>query len=734
MTQPVSCEFCRAVALCMLDLGLVAVFFTVSESTPYDIEVAVDPEMLGKVFEELVTGRHETGSYYTPRVVVSFMCREALKGHLGDALDGISPDAIAKLVDEHDVSGINLKHAAAAVQALDGITVVDPACGSGAYLLGMLHELIELKQELFSQRLQRDPDQLYQMKLDVIERNIYGVDIDEFATNIAMLRLWLSLSIEFEGKTPKPLPNLDFKILCGDSLTAPNPANAPTLFRNAVHEAVSELARLKGEYMSQSGASKAATKRKVLNAEDELDRTLATVGGAAPTGSADWRIDFAEVFEHGGFDVVLANPPYVRADARYRHLRHDEGLRRKSVDEWRNYRARLVKSRAFSTLYDKWDLFIPFIERAVQLLRPKGHFAFIVSDAYNASVYSTKSHQLLLARTKVSRLDFCSDIPLFDANVRNIIMNVQLADPAEHIPTRIRRFGDTPSDFEANQEQLMSGTQVALGRELFRLIGSAQRRATGAGWDTLGEICYISKGMVVHSNERGHRGEFKLKDVVSSRRDTLHPKTFVCGEDLDRWTLRRVRFLEWDTPRAPAHFSRPTFPELQVAHPKLLARRICHNRIEVVLDKDGIYYDQTVIAMLRWKDLSGIRNRSIQKTAAYSSEKASVGALPREFSEELSAKYEPAYLLAVMLSPYASEFLASVRNGDTDVLPDDWRQLPIPPASKDEVREVVVAVDELLSLFDTGRSNVTELEVRESRLGSLIDQLAEKYQGKAVAS
>ena len=89
--------------------------FTVMESTPFDIEVAVDPEMLGKVFEELVTGRHDSGSYYTPRLVVSFMCREALKGFLQGRVPDLSPEAIAKFVDEHDASAISSVAAARGV-------------------------------------------------------------------------------------------------------------------------------------------------------------------------------------------------------------------------------------------------------------------------------------------------------------------------------------------------------------------------------------------------------------------------------------------------------------------------------------------------------------------------------------------------------------------------------------------------------------------------------------------
>lgn len=190
--------------------------FTVTESTPLDVEVAVDPEMLGKVFEELVTGRHETGSYYTPKPIVSFMCREALKAYLATACgDDERGDALESFVEVHDSSG--LAKPEAILDALRRVRVCDPACGSGAYLLGMLHELLDLRACLFAAR-RLDPLSVYDRKLDIIHHNLYGVDNDPFAVNIARLRLWLSLAVEFEGETPPPLPNLDFKIEVGDSL------------------------------------------------------------------------------------------------------------------------------------------------------------------------------------------------------------------------------------------------------------------------------------------------------------------------------------------------------------------------------------------------------------------------------------------------------------------------------------------------------------------------------------
>jgi len=170
-----------------------------------------------KVFEELVTGRHETGSYYTPKPVVSFMCREALKGYLQTKLPGEALAAVEQFVDEHDPQGLH--NPEAVLDALRRVKVCDPACGSGAYLLGMLHKLLDLRTCLFATR-QLDSISVYERKLEIIQNNVYGVDIDPFATNIARLRLWLSLVVDFEGAKPLPLPNLDFKIEAGDSLNA----------------------------------------------------------------------------------------------------------------------------------------------------------------------------------------------------------------------------------------------------------------------------------------------------------------------------------------------------------------------------------------------------------------------------------------------------------------------------------------------------------------------------------
>ena len=207
--------------------------FTVMEATPLDTEVAVDPEMLGKLFEETVNERHSNGAYYTPRPVVAFMCREAIKGYLsGKDIAGLDDGKIADLVDNRNPDAINPMQAPAIYEAVKSMKAVDPACGSGAFLLGMLQEILALNNSLF--RAVHTDESLYDQKLRVITDNVYGVDKDAQAVSTAMLRLWLSLAVDYNGDgPPKPLPNLDMKLVAGDAIAGPDPKGIQADFTQA---------------------------------------------------------------------------------------------------------------------------------------------------------------------------------------------------------------------------------------------------------------------------------------------------------------------------------------------------------------------------------------------------------------------------------------------------------------------------------------------------------------------
>ena len=379
--------------------------FTITESTPFDQEVGVDPEMLGKVFEELVTGRHESGSYYTPRGIVSFMGREALKGYLEQ---NEKAEAIAQFVDEGDAAGLGNPEQVLA--ALREVRICDPACGSGAYLLGMMQELLRLREALFIAKA-RDHDSIFRRKLEIIENNLYGVDKDLFAVNITMLRLWLSLIIEFEGETPPPLPNLNYKIGCGDSLAAPLVGAGQLVMHDA---ALREFVNKKGEFLRAFG-----TRKKALQAEIEslrADIRAWTHSGQSVAGF-DWVVEFAEVFvprespttvfgtlnlgvqlptnaAAGGFDIVLANPPYVRHElitAQKPHLK-----------------------TIFGTNYSGTaDLYVFFYLRAHQLLASNGMLAFISPNKWFRAAYGAKLRKHLATHSSVRSITDFGDLPVF---------------------------------------------------------------------------------------------------------------------------------------------------------------------------------------------------------------------------------------------------------------------------------------------------------------------------------
>ncbi|MCX6030997.1 MAG: Eco57I restriction-modification methylase domain-containing protein [Chloroflexi bacterium] len=680
--------------------------FTVTESTPLDVEVAVDPEMLGSVFEELVTGRHETGSYYTHKPVVAFMCREALKGYLRAVLPTETAAAIEKFVDEHDPAG--LRNPEAVLEALRAVKVVDLACGSGAYLLGMLHELLDLRACLFATR-HIDPLSVYGRKLEIIQNNLYGVDIDSFAVNIARLRLWLSLAVDFEGDSPPPLPNLDFKIEVGDSLTAPDPSGGlqPDLFRQ---QQIEEFLRSKADYLMAHGSEKLALRDRIAAQRAQIAAWARPAAPAPPPiaglpasraageglGRAgfDWAVEFAEVFAAGGFHIVVANPPYVRADAPFRHIANEE-RRQAEIQKWQAYRAALKASGIYKTLHEKWDLYIPFLERGHQLLRRDGQMAFIIPDAYNAAKYAVKSHEFFLTQSRIERLDFCSEIPLFKAGVNNTILHFAKTAPDDaRMPRRFRRWGERAEDFEDNVQALSIAPQKEFGSALFRLDGR-KPGVSDVSSVPLEMICYISVGMVINADERRYRGSFTTDELISEVGDSQHPKAFVQGRDVDKWSAIRVRYLEWGTERAPSMFRRLTFPEIYESPEKLIAVKVSHTP-EVAYDNQQLHHTDGLYSFVPWYYLQGVVNRSIEKTTKYRWQDPTGD---REDREKLSAQFRPKYLVAVMNSAYVRDWLAHRRRHKIQLYPDDWKQLPIAPISLAEQQEFVRLVDAILAEF-----------------------------------
>ena len=186
--------------------------FTIDENDPNDAEVGVDPEMLGKIFENLLEDNKDKGAFYTPKEIVRYMCQESLIAYL-ETNTSVAKDKIRKFVlsPEDGVADIPDNKKPKLLTTLEEVKICDPAIGSGAFPMGLLNELLHCREVLSGERYDRA-----EIKKSIIQNNIYGVDIEKGAVDIARLRFWLSIVVDEE--TPSPLPNLDYKIMQGNSL------------------------------------------------------------------------------------------------------------------------------------------------------------------------------------------------------------------------------------------------------------------------------------------------------------------------------------------------------------------------------------------------------------------------------------------------------------------------------------------------------------------------------------
>jgi adenine-specific DNA-methyltransferase len=356
--------------------------FTIDENDPNDHEVGIDPEMLGHIFENLLEDNKDKGAFYTPKPIVQYMCQESLIQYLKTHLDNETNDIenfirIFDKGDEQDPSNYILKNAKLIEELLDNVKICDPAIGSGAFPMGLLQIIFRAKMSL---DWTLDPAEV---KREIIQNSIYGVDIEKGAVDIARLRFWLSLIVD--EKVPQPLPNLDYKIMQGNSLlesfegvdlsqigqgediTSLEPEadlfgnikeeqlsvtqtksglkqeiqnlidayfslmgieekqKVKAKINNKIHEHIDfnlELQELQTQqFINQAGNPQYFTskaKKKVDNWQNELDRlkskrqNLHILQNEEEKPYFLWHLFFADVFEKGGFDIMIANPPYLK--------------------------------------------------------------------------------------------------------------------------------------------------------------------------------------------------------------------------------------------------------------------------------------------------------------------------------------------------------------------------------------------------------------------------------------
>jgi hypothetical protein len=584
-------------------------------------EVAIDPEMLGRVFEGLMAPpkRSETGTFFTPAAVVSRLVADALVAHLaGD----VSAEACRALADGR-ADRLSSAQRQAVRRRLANIRVLDPACGSGAFLLGALVRIARMRHALEGGALAR-------VRRDVVGASLHGVDVQADAALLCALRLWLALAVE-EPMGPdevEPLPNLDRRIRQGDALLDPLDLAGPGAPPDpAVRRRLRELRPLAGRYLDAepaaretlrdtlaeheralacawidalrhrlvrserelraaaaerdlfgeptSAARSADTRsREIARRRAELDRLAEDLedGGAVPFFS--FPIHFSEATSRG-FDIVVSNPPWVRAH------------------RWPPALARIIRSRYAVCRSPGWkagaklagapaaaaaqiDLALLFLERSLSLLAPGGTLAFLLPAKTLRSLFGGSARRMLLSDTRIHAIDDHGldqrSVFQADAFAASIIARKEAALPADAVRIRLIRRNVDPLEFAVPQEDLslvpgdIESPWLLVPPEVGKVLRFMQRRGTPIGRipgmrvrrgaftganhillirearPRLGDLAEIrAEGFSRSDEPSSDRGFREYQAIVESR----YVRPAVRGADIEAWRFCSPRSVVW---------------------------------------------------------------------------------------------------------------------------------------------------------------------------------------------
>jgi len=553
--------------------GILDVFdrynFTVREDEPLEKEVAIDPELLGKAYEKfnairpdnfdeftnaLKSGRKgeenkfnkKFGVYYTPREIVHYMCKQSLINYLATRAQEAKLDIpiskqdiedlieVGEMITEHEATALikeqNIqngiqksteysallsddirKNAKLIDDWLAEITVCDPAVGSGAFPVGMMNEIVRARNVL-SVFLRDEKRNDYEFKRRCIEHSLYGVDIDPGAVEIAKLRLWLSLVVDEEDiKNIKPLPNLDYKIVCGNSLLGVE----KDLFN---HQLFNELEKLKPLFFKETNPTKKHEYKK------QIDDIISQITKGHT--EFDFEVYFSEVFHNkGGFDVVIANPPYIS---------HDKITLGKTFlkEQYRSY-------EPFA------DIYCYFIEKGIGLQNKKGILAFITSNSYLRAEYGLPLRALLRKENELLDIINLEDAQIFEDAIVNVAILISTKNRVSRecivfnqpFTEAIAKFADfitaraflyTQEIFDSKSWSLIEPVKVHVqnkiekGKKTLEQLGAKIRLGLATG---------NNNAFVIDENKRK---EFIKKD----RRNSKIIKPILRGRDIFRYSYK----------------------------------------------------------------------------------------------------------------------------------------------------------------------------------------------------
>jgi hypothetical protein len=411
--------------------------FTVEEHAPEDVQIALDPELLGNVFENLLgafnsetkeTARKQSGSFYTPREIVDYMVSESLIAYLQNASPNVNGEDIRYLLEKAELPesfANDEKLCSSTSSKLKAVKIIDPACGSGAFPMGILKKMVAVLEKLDI----KDKETAYDQKLHLIEECIYGVDIQTIAAQISKLRFFISLIVEQDKDDTKanygitPLPNLETKFVAANTLIGKKKKPAQlTIFENGAIDVVKEelLDIRKAHFYAKS----ANEKKRLREQDDELRARLSKLLEASDQYAhgdavelARWnpynQNETATFFDvewmfglKGGFDIVIGNPPYIQ-------LQQNGGVL-----------AKVYERSGYRTFDRRGDIYSLFYEKGWHLSKPKGVLCYITSNGWMRNDYGENTRSFFAEQTNpILLIDFAGQKIFESATVEvNILM------------------------------------------------------------------------------------------------------------------------------------------------------------------------------------------------------------------------------------------------------------------------------------------------------------------------
>ena len=563
--------------------------FTIDENDPEDAEIGIDPEMLGHIFENLLEDNKDKGAFYTPKEIVQYMSQESVAQYLKSHAPEELHTAIDSLIKQRVVEPIlqNKENARLVNKSLSVVKVCDPAIGSGAFPMGVLNVLFDCRHLLYGFIGKNEDFSYAKVKRDIIQNNIYGVDIEKGAVDIARLRFWLALVVD--ENEPQPLPNLDYKIMCGDSLLHRFPLDAPfqnvlkdynqkngthyTLddyrqwvydytdisdhtqkddfrqriedIKRAVKTELSDkekgkIAKVRGAIANLQmddffGDKKKENEKKIKALQKELkvlEQQRAEIESNKIYDQAfEWRFEFPALLDKNGdfagFDIVIGNPPYVNVQLM-------------SVGEKEQYK------KIYESFFKRCDMFCLFLELGLlKLTSAEGVVTLIIPSVVHSNMSYQKIRDIILDHQWLSEVRYTGgdvfNAPTVDTTIlicnKKGNENIKLTEAIDFSNPKTHQV---PADYFKKYNNVISIGDDQ-GSEIFDKLFNPD-------FDIVGNHYTMFQGIVT-----GNNSAFvfdTLQDALEKNVDAslLHP---LChGRDLEKYKVRsrerRILYIDND--------------------------------------------------------------------------------------------------------------------------------------------------------------------------------------------